>query len=134
VKLLLDECLDWRLRHDLPGHEVKTVQEMSWAGVKNGKLLELAQTGFDAFITADRNLSFQQNLSRFSITVFVLKSRSVRTVHLKPLMRKILQLLPRETRASHYGGNLNRAAPNSYCFAASTALKLAAFSFPEASM
>ena len=42
MKVLLDECLDWRLRRDLPGHEVKTVQEMGWDGIKNGRLLALA--------------------------------------------------------------------------------------------
>jgi predicted nuclease of predicted toxin-antitoxin system len=41
MKLLLDECLDWRLRRDLPGHEVKTVHEMGWDGIKNGRLLAL---------------------------------------------------------------------------------------------
>jgi predicted nuclease of predicted toxin-antitoxin system len=59
VNLLLDECLDWRLRHDLPGHEVKTVQEMGWDGIKNGRLLALAERDFQVFITGDRNLSFQ---------------------------------------------------------------------------
>jgi predicted nuclease of predicted toxin-antitoxin system len=63
VKLLLDECLDWRLRQDLPGHEVKTVQEMGWAGITNGRLLALAQRKFQVFITGDRNLSLQQHVS-----------------------------------------------------------------------
>lgn len=58
MKLLLDECLDWRLRRDLAGHEIKTVQEMGWEGVKNGRLLALAQAEFQVFITGDHNLSF----------------------------------------------------------------------------
>jgi hypothetical protein len=41
VKLLLDECLDWRLRRDLLGHDVKTGQDMGWQGIKNGRLLAL---------------------------------------------------------------------------------------------
>ncbi len=41
MRLLLDECLPARLRHDLPGHEVQTVPGMGWAGIKNGKLLRL---------------------------------------------------------------------------------------------
>jgi hypothetical protein len=94
VKLLLDECLDWRLRRDLPGHEVKTVQEMGWCGFKNGRLLCLAQAQFDVFITGDRNLSFQQNLPSFSIRVVVLKGESIRLVHTRPLMPKLLCLLP----------------------------------------
>jgi predicted nuclease of predicted toxin-antitoxin system len=94
MKVLLDECLDWRLRRDLPGHEVKTVQEMGWDGIKNGRLLALAQAEFQVFITGDRNLSFQQNLSGFSIAVLVLKAGSIRLVHTRPLMPKVLALLP----------------------------------------
>ena len=78
MKLLLDECLDWRLRRDLSGHEVKTVQEMGWNGIKNGRLLALAQADFEVFIIADRNLSFQQNIANFSIAVVVLKAASIR--------------------------------------------------------
>ncbi len=94
MRILLDECLDWRLRRDLPGHEVKTVQEMGWAGTSNGRLLALAQAGFQALITVDRNLSFQQNLSGFSIAVVVLRAESIRLVHTSPLMTKVLALLP----------------------------------------
>ena len=94
MKVLLDECLDWRLRRDLPGHEVKTVQEMGWDGIKNGRLLALAQAEFQVFITGDRNLSFQQILSGFSIAVLVLKAGSIRLVHTRPLMPKVLALLP----------------------------------------
>jgi hypothetical protein len=94
VKLLLDECLDWRLRRELPGHEVKTVQEMGWDGIHNGRLLALAERDFQVFITGDRNLWFQQNLPRFSIAVVVLAAQSIRLVHTRPLMRKLLALLP----------------------------------------
>jgi hypothetical protein len=94
VKVLLDECLDWRLRRELPGHEVKTVQEMGWDGIKNGRLLALAQAGFNVFITGDRNLTFQQHLSTFAIAVVVLKAESIRLVHTRPLMPKVLGALP----------------------------------------
>jgi predicted nuclease of predicted toxin-antitoxin system len=94
VKVLLDECLDWRLCRDLPDHEVRTVQEMGWGGVKNGRLLALAQVDFQVFITGDRNLAFQQNLPSFSIAVVVLKAESIRLVHTQPLMAKVLSILP----------------------------------------
>ena len=94
MKVLLDECLDWRLGRDLPGHEVRTVQEMGWDGIKNGRLLALAQTEFQVFVTGDRNLSFQQNLSSFSIAVVVLKAQSVRLIHTRPLMAKVLEVAP----------------------------------------
>jgi predicted nuclease of predicted toxin-antitoxin system len=94
VKLLLDECLDWRLRRDLSGHEVLTVQEMGWNGIKNGRLLALAEREFQVFITGDRNLSFQQNVPRFSLAVVVLQAASIRLVHTRPLMPRLLSLLP----------------------------------------
>jgi len=72
VKILLDECVDERLVHDLAGHDVLTVRQMGWKGKQNGELLALAEKRFEAFVTTDRNLSFQQNLTRFSIAVLVL--------------------------------------------------------------
>jgi predicted nuclease of predicted toxin-antitoxin system len=94
MKILLDECLDWRLALDLPGHEVKSVQSMGWTGIKNGKLLALAEKSFAVFITGDRNLSFQQNLSKTSISLIVLHGQSIRLIHTRPLMPKVLNLLP----------------------------------------
>ena len=61
MKVLVDECVDWRLRRDIVGHEVKTARQMGWSAVKNGELLALAQPEFDVFVTVDRNHSFQQH-------------------------------------------------------------------------
>ena len=72
----MDECLDWRLKRELAGHEVKTVQDMGWSGIKNGRLLRLAQSDFQVFVTGDRNLSFQQNVLNLSIAVVVLKAKA----------------------------------------------------------
>ena len=93
MRILLDECLDWRLARDLPGHSVKTVQAMGWTGIKNGQLLALAQSQLEVLVTGDGNLSFQQNLSQFSLAVVVLQAESIRLFHTRPLMPKIL-LLP----------------------------------------
>ena len=105
MKLLLDECIDWRLARDLVGHDVKTVPQMGWAGIKNGALLTLAEKEFDVFITVDRNLSFQQNLPKFDIAVLVLHATSNRLADLKPLVPKILSTLPTLTKgvAEHIG-------------------------------
>ena len=72
MKILLDECVDERLAHDFAGHDVLTVRQRGWKGKQNGDLLALAERHFEAFVTTDRNLSFQQNLTRFSIAVLVL--------------------------------------------------------------
>jgi predicted nuclease of predicted toxin-antitoxin system len=67
MRLLLDESLPHDLAALILGHQVSTVRHQGWASVKNGKLLALASTKFDVFITADRNLEFQQNLAHLPI-------------------------------------------------------------------
>ncbi len=67
MKILLDECVDWRLAREITGHQVKTAHEMGWVTIKNGELLALAEKDFDIFLTVDRNLSFQQHLPKFEI-------------------------------------------------------------------
>ena len=78
MKILLDECVDRRFAKEILGHDVKTVPQMGWAGIKNGELMKLAETDFDIFLTVDRNLSYQQNLTKFNITLIVI--RPFRTV------------------------------------------------------
>lgn len=67
---------------------------MGWAGVKNGNLMRLAEAEFDVFVTVDRNLSYQQNLPKFSIAVVVLKATSNRLTDLQPFGPKIIKALP----------------------------------------
>ena len=86
MRLLLDESVPSRLLRSLVGHEVRTVVEMGWSGVKNGKLLALAGTEFDAFITVDKNLPYQQNLATLPITVIVLDAPSIELSALLPLV------------------------------------------------
>jgi predicted nuclease of predicted toxin-antitoxin system len=93
MKILLDECIDRKLAREFVGYKVKTVPQMGWAGIKNGQLLALAEAEFDIFITVDRNLSFQQNLSNFEIAVIVLQATSNRLADLKPLVPSILTTL-----------------------------------------
>lgn len=94
MKVLLDECVDWRLSRDLVGHEVLSARQMGWATVKNGELLALAAgTSFDAFVTVDRNLSFQQNVTALQIAVLVLRARASRLLDLRPLVPDLLAAL-----------------------------------------
>ena len=88
MKLLLDECLDWRLRRELSGHEVRTVQEMGWQGIKNGRLLALAQAEFQVFITGDRNLSFNRicSISRL-LSSFCVQRASGSSTHARSCPR-----------------------------------------------
>ncbi len=76
MRLLLDECVPARLQRALPGHQVTTVVQAGWSGVKNGKLLALAATRFDAFVTVDKNLPYQQNQTTLPVAVLVLDAPS----------------------------------------------------------
>lgn len=93
MKILLDECIDRKLAREFVDHEIKTVPQMEWAGIKNGQLLALAEAEFDVFITVDRNLSFQQNLPQFDIAVIVLQAASNRLADLKPLVPEGLAII-----------------------------------------
>jgi hypothetical protein len=90
MRVLLDECVPRALRNDIPGHEVKTVAEVGWAGVKNGELLRLAAAEFDLLITVDRNLEYQQNFEGLSLAVIVVHASSNDIAVLRPLMPAVL--------------------------------------------
>ena len=98
MRVLLDECVDRRLAGDILGHDVKTVPEMGLAALKNGELLARAEDEFDAFITVDRNLPFQQDVSRFSFAVIVLRAPSNRVTDLRRLVPQLLSALPAAKR------------------------------------
>ena len=93
MRVLLDECLPKRLKRQLAGHEVLTVPEAGWAGRKNGELLRLAAGKFDAFVTIDRNLVFQQKVGGLSFGVVTLRARSNRLADVQPLVPKVLEAL-----------------------------------------
>lgn len=90
MKLLLDECLPQKLKFHFKNHEVKTAPEMGWAGKTNGELLKLAASQFDVFITADQNLTFQQNLEKAKLGVLVLVAPDNKLETLIPLIPEAL--------------------------------------------
>jgi hypothetical protein len=93
MKVLLDECVPRKLRRELAEHEVLTVTEHGWSGIKNGKLLALAEAEFDVFLTVDQNLKYQQNLKAFEIGIILLVARNNRLKTLLPLMPEAREAL-----------------------------------------
>jgi len=93
MRLLLDECVPKRLKRELPGHEVKTVQDMGWAGIKNGALLKLADGQFDALVTVDQGIEYQQDVSGLTISVVVMLAASNDVDDLRPLLPGVEQAL-----------------------------------------
>ena len=75
MKLLLDENLPKKLKAEFADHNVFTVRDMGWNGKKNGELMELLiENNFDALITFDKNLQFQQNFQKYALPVVVLNA------------------------------------------------------------
>jgi predicted nuclease of predicted toxin-antitoxin system len=98
MRILLDEQLPRRLARQLVGHQVRTVQQQGWAGIGNGGLLRRAAAdAFEIFVTADRNLQFQQNLAGAPLGVVILVAQSIRLEDLLPLIPSLLSAL-REVR------------------------------------
>ena len=93
MRILLDEDIPRRLGPLLVGHDASTVPRSGWSGINNGKLLALAATRFDVFLTMDRNLEFQQNLAALPIAILVIEALSNRIEHLRPLVPEILRAL-----------------------------------------
>jgi predicted nuclease of predicted toxin-antitoxin system len=94
VRVLLDEQLPRQLAPLLTGHDVQTVQQESWAGLKNGELLDAAEAaGFTVFVTGDRNLQFQQNLAKRQLGVVVICGVSNALEDLAPLVPAALDAI-----------------------------------------
>jgi hypothetical protein len=69
MRVLLDECIPRSFKKHLPGHQCATVPEAGFAGKKNGELLKLAgDAGFEVFVTLDRGIEYEQNLTKNNLT------------------------------------------------------------------
>ena len=76
MRILFDQGTPAPLRRALTGHIVSTAYEMSWTKLDNGALLNAAELHFDVLITTDRNLRYQQNVSRRKLAIMVLPTTS----------------------------------------------------------
>jgi predicted nuclease of predicted toxin-antitoxin system len=91
MKLLPDENLPVKLKDFFSNeYEIKTVSDQDWVGKKNGELLGLMTlNGFDGLVTIDKNLVYQQNISKFDIKIFVLNIVDNKISTLKPFIKKL---------------------------------------------
>lgn len=76
MRILFDQGTPAPLRHSLATHRVSTAYEKGWAGLGNGELLAAAETAFDALVTTDQNLKYQQNLTGRRLAILVLPTTS----------------------------------------------------------
>jgi hypothetical protein len=98
MRLLLDECVPKRIKHDLAGHDVRHVCDMGWSSKRNGDLLKLMLAErFEALLTVDQHIEFQQNVRASGIGVVVVRARTNRLKELRPLVPQILEALSKVT-------------------------------------
>jgi predicted nuclease of predicted toxin-antitoxin system len=87
MRLLIDECVDQRLRVLFPDHDCQTAGFAGFAGLKNGRLLDAAEAaGFEVLITVDQNIPDQQNLAGRTISILILCASTNRLRDLEPLV------------------------------------------------
>ena len=106
MRVLLDECIPRKLKRLLPQHEVITVPEVGMAGLKNGVLLKKAsESGFEVFVTIDRNITFQQNMKNLPLELIVLHAKLNKLADLESLVIALGSLLanPLDRRTYHVG-------------------------------
>ncbi len=95
MRVLLDENVPHDLILQLAGHDVSTVQDLGWAGIKNGELLERARDAIDVFVTMDRKLEKQHDLSKLPFGVLVIVAKSNRMPDLLPLAAPLREAVAR---------------------------------------
>jgi len=95
MKILLDECVPRAIKQYLSveGHECSTVPEAGFAGNTNGELLRLAAGNFEAFVTLDKGMQFQQNLAAHKIGIVLIRAKSSRVSDILPHIRACLDAL-----------------------------------------
>ncbi len=72
MRVLFDQGTPDPLRYALTAHIVSTAYEMGWSALSNGDLLDEVEATFDAFVTTDQNLRYQQNLDGRRTAILVL--------------------------------------------------------------
>lgn len=94
MRILFDENVARPLRHDLAGHEILTVGQMGWAGIRNGTLLGMAaNAGFEVLPTCDRNMQYQQNVPEVALAILVIAVPNQKLDTIRPLAPDILAML-----------------------------------------
>ena len=93
MRILVDESLPRQFAAELAGHDVSTVREQRWLGLRNGVLLRAAvYAGFQALLTADRSVEFQHNVQAIGIAVVILAVRN-RIQDLRLIIPQLLSVL-----------------------------------------
>lgn len=91
--ILLDSCVPRPFKRELRSYPVQHTSETGWQDFDDRPLLEHADGSFDVLLTVDQNLPYQQNLSRYDLSIIVLIARTNRLEDLQPLAPSLLDVL-----------------------------------------
>ena len=80
MNILIDEGVPVQIKKALTDFTVQTVQDQGWSSFGNGDLIVLAEKHYDLFITADKNLKYQQNLSDRTLSILELSTNKRRDI------------------------------------------------------
>ena len=89
MRILLDECVNPRLRGAFPNDEVATVSEAGWRTIENGALLAVAEGKFDVFVTIDRNIEYQHNIRGLGFGIVIVHVRKNRIAYYEPIFDEL---------------------------------------------
>ena len=93
MRVLLDNCVPWRLGRHITGHTVDSAMRLGWAGLDDGPLLDAMAASFDVLVTVDKNIPHQQRVDTRPVAVVVLRAKSNHIVELLPLVPALLDVL-----------------------------------------
>jgi predicted nuclease of predicted toxin-antitoxin system len=97
MRILLDECVNPRLRLAFPGDEVRSIPEMGWRALTNGALMKAAASRFDVLVTLDQNLQFQNQAGNHPFGIVVLVTQFNHVAAYRPQFAEIRDLV-RQTK------------------------------------
>jgi hypothetical protein len=102
MRVLLDACVPYDLRHEIVGHAPTTARYAGLSALSNGALLDAMAGKFDVLVTTDKSLPYQQNLVGRAVAVIVLRAHGNKLDDLQPLVPALLdalsQIAPGEVR------------------------------------
>ena len=102
MRVLLDNCVPWRLAKECHGHQVASVIDLGWDTLEDAPLLDVMSGKFDVLVTVDKSMPFQQRLHDRPLALIVLRAKTNRLVDLLPLvpglLRAIGEIKPGEAR------------------------------------
>jgi len=85
MRILIDKCIDERLRNSFPDHDCQTARYAGFAVLENGELLTAAETAnFDVLLSLDQGIEYQQNLTGRKIAIIIFRTKSSRLIDLLP--------------------------------------------------